>query len=184
MKLSCLTPTLPFTTRASSCPPITPTRCGDCALGDEVPVRCCATCLPVVFICNSNAITDDVWDLLIDGILVGQHIAGMEARATVLLPQSLSSGTVSGLAGRGCSVFSTIVTPLLDEKRSIIVLTMRLAEQRGYGNYGTVAILCARPDAGNGATILPLPGGQFTYGDPTPYVIGAERRYRLRLQVG
>ena len=184
MKLPCLKPTRPFVPRASSCPPVAATQCGDCVLGDEVPIHCCATCLPVIFICNSNAITDDVWDLLIDGVLVGQHIAGMEARATVLLPHSLAGGTVDGLSGRGCSVFSTIATPLLDSARSTIVLTMRLAEQRGYGNFGTVAILCLRPDAGGGSTILPDPGGQFTYGDPTPYVIGAEHRYQLRVQRG
>ena len=107
----------------------------------------------------------------------------METRATVLFPQSLAGGTITGLDGRGCSVFSTIATPLLDTARSTIVLTMRLAEQRGYGNYGTVAILCIRPDLSGAATILPEKGGQFTYGDPTPYVIGAEHRYRLQFQI-
>ena len=183
MKLPCLLPTRPFTPRASPCPSVTATQCSDCVLGDEVPIHCCATCLPVIFICNSNAITDDVWDLLIDGVLVGQHIAGMEARATVLLPQSLAGGTVDGLLGRECSVFTTIATPLLDAARPTIVLTMRLAEQRGYGNYGTVAILCIRPDAGGTATILPVPGGQLTYGNPYPYLIGAAHRYQLRFRV-
>ena len=180
--LKCLAATKAEDLVVSAPPGLAPSICNDCPLEPEVPVSCCATCFPCLFICNANGITDDDWDLLIDGVLVGKHVARMEYRATVVLPQSMVGKTINGIAGRGCTVFTWIHTPLLDAIRSRYLLVMRLAQKNGSGNYGTVQILCAKPEDDGTVTIATAPGGQFTYANPTPYQIGVSVRYPLRFR--
>ncbi len=180
--MRCLEATKAADLMASAPPEVAPTACNVCPLEPEVPVSCCAACFPCLFICNANAITDDTWDLLINGVLVGQHAAGMEYRATVVLPQSMAGKTVNGIGGRGCNVFTWIYTPQLDAIRSRYLLVMRLAQKNGYGNYGTVQILCAKPEDDGTISIATAPGGQFTYGNPAPYQVGVSVRYPLRFR--
>ena len=182
--LKCLKPTEAEGLVVSAAPRLEPTVCNDCQLEPEVPVSCCATCFPCLFICNANAVTDDDWDLLIDGVLVGKHVARMEYRATVVLPQSMAGKTVNGIDGRGCNVFTWITTPQLDAIKNRYLLVMRLAQINGSGNYGTVQILCAKPEDDGTVTIATAPGGQFTYGNPTPYQFGVSVRYPLRFRRG
>lgn len=180
--LKCLEPTRAEDLVVSVPPGLAPTVCNECPLEPEVPVSCCATCFPCLFICNANAITDDDWDLLIDGVLVGKHVARMEYRATVVLPQSMAGKTLNGIDGRGCNVFTWINTPQLDAIKSRYLLVMRLAQINGSGNYGTVQILCAKPEDDGTVTIATAPGGQFTYANPTPYQVGVSVRYPLRFR--
>jgi hypothetical protein len=182
MTLPCLSATSKPRVRATKPGRLRESACSGCALEPEVLVKCCATCYPCIFICNSNAVTDDTWDLLIDGVLVGQHAAGMEYRATVVLPDLFTGKTINGFAGRGCNVFTWINTTALDTIKKRYILNMQLAVIQGYGNLGTVQILCARPEDDDTVTLLPTPGGSFTYSDPSPYVVGTKVRYPLRFK--
>jgi hypothetical protein len=159
---------------------ILPSICNPCELEPYTPVKCCPTCYPAIFICNSNAVQDDTWDLLIDGTLVGQHAAGNEYRATIVIPDIFSGKTINGYTGRGCNLFTWITTDKLDVIKYKYLLEMRLAVIMGSGNFGAVEFLCARPEDDDTVTLLPDPGGSFTYGNPTPYVVGTTVRYPLR----
>ncbi len=180
MTLPCLDQTPPFRQLAETRPiDLNASQCNECDLELNVQIRCCKTCFPVIFICNSNAVTDDTWDLLIDGVLVGQHAAGMEYRATIVLPELFLGKTINGVTGRGCNVFSWINTAQLDTIKTHYLLQMRLAIIQGYHNLGSVQFLCARPEDDGTVTLMPTPGGSFTYSDPNPYTVGTTVRYPL-----
>jgi ferredoxin len=182
MTLPCLDFTQKPRIRATKPGSLKASQCNPCALEPEVLVKCCATCYPCIFICNSNAIQDDTWDLLIDGTLVGQHAAGNEYRATIVLPDLFTGKTINGHTGRGCNIFTWINTTALDTIKNKYILNMRLAVIMGSGNLGTVQILCARPEIDDTVTLMPTPGGTFTYTDPDPYVVGTSVRYPLRFR--
>ena len=143
-----------------------------------IAVNCCNDCFPCIYLCNDNAIFDDDWDILLDGTFLGTYTStNSHYDSLIILPFSMSSLTITGQNTFGCNdpAHATFIfTPLLDVIKSRYVLTMRLKTIRGQGNYGTVKILCAKPDGS-----LIAVGGSFTYGSPSPYTVGKSVRYNL-----
>jgi hypothetical protein len=58
-----------------------------------------------------------------------------------------------------------------------IRLRMTLAEIKGFGNFGTVKFVCVC--IADGVATLGDIGGDFTYSNPDPYVVGARLDYRV-----
>jgi len=135
----CCPPTSP-----TECQPIRPTVCRpsiarDCAT--RVPLVC-STGMLSVFVCNSNAYTDDLFSLWLDGEYIGAYDVGMEYRAAIILPASASGKTLNGLTGRGCSLFDYYYSTALDNPSARHRFDMRLEEIKGSGNLGIVQFLC------------------------------------------
>jgi hypothetical protein len=169
------------TVGVTSCKPAQVTKCG------QDTVRDCATLVDVVcadllsvFICNSNAVTDDKFSLWLDGTYIGDYDVGNEARATIILPASATGKTINGLTGRGCTVFDYYYSTVLDTFATRRSFKMRLEQIKGFGNFGLVQFLCTSQDLTT-VTLASTPGGSFTYGSPTPFVVGTVVDYGLSI---
>jgi hypothetical protein len=93
----------------------------------------------------------------------------------------MSGSTINGAGNFGCansSYYTWIYTSILDDILPRYVVTMRLKNIRGAGNYGTVKILCARPEIDDTVTLVNV-GGSFNYSNPSPYVVGSKLRFNL-----
>lgn len=110
---------------------------------------CVACSKPGIFICNSNGIQDDSWDIALNGTFVGNYNIGNEYRALVILPMSASGKTVQGLTGRGCTLFTVIYTTVLDSITGYVDMTMTRVAINGSGNAGDVQFACTTQDASN-----------------------------------
>ena len=141
----------------------------------------CPSHLLSVYICNSNAVTDDKWSLWLDGVYIGMYDVGDEYRATIILPQSAMGKTINGLTGRGCSIFDYFYSSVLDTTRTSHRLSMKLEQIKGFGNMGSVQFLCSTEDT-TSITLATTPGGSFSYGSPTPYVVGAVVDYNIAVK--
>lgn len=165
---------------------VKPSACGACILEPPIPVNCCATCYPCIYICNENSIRDDDWKMYINSTYIGMFVSGNTPDATIVLPSIFSGKTVNGATAYGCnnpSYFTWIYTDTLDVILARYSFVMKLDVIRGSGNLGTVKILCAKLEEDDTVTVGPV-GGSFTYGNPTPYVVGSQLRYSLQFNRG
>lgn len=156
--------------------------CGTCVLEPPIPVNCCATCYPCIYICNENAAHDDDWKMYVNSTYIGMFTSEDRQDAVIALPAIFAGKTVNGATSFGCSnpsYFSWIYTDTLDVILRRYSFVMKLDRIRGNSNAGTVKILCAKLELDDTVTVGPV-GGSFTYGDPTPYVVGAQLRYSLQ----
>lgn len=132
-----------------------PSRIVDTPHGNCFPAELCQpgeTCFECpsafgIFICNSNAVTDDSWDIRLNGNFIGNYNIGNEARALVILPASAIGKSVSGLTGRGCTLFNFVYSSLLDSLSGAITMTMEIVAINGSGNFGIVEFACVTQDA-------------------------------------
>jgi hypothetical protein len=131
-----------------------------------------------VLICNSNAITDDRWTVSLNGRAAGEYNVGDELRAMLILPDVAEGLPVTGHPSP-CTVFDTTYAPELTNRTGgrSLRLRMTLAEIKGFGNYGTVQFVCCCVAAG--LVTMGDIGGSFTYGNPSPYVVGSRLDYRV-----
>jgi hypothetical protein len=131
-----------------------------------------------VLICNSNAVTDDRWTVSLNGRAAGEYNVGNELRAMLILPSLAEGLTIAGRPGP-CTVFDESYAPELNNATGgrSIRLRMTLAEKNGSGNFGTVQFVCVC--IADGVATLGEVGGSFTYGNPSPYVVGSRLDYRV-----
>jgi hypothetical protein len=154
------------------------TRAG-CDAFRKSAVRVVCTCPHVaVLICNSNAITDDRWTVSLNGRVAGEYNVGNEQRAMLILPELAQGLTITGRPGP-CTVYDETYAPELNNVTggNSIRLRMTLAEIKGFGNFGTVKFVCVC--IADGVATLGDIGGDFTYSNPDPYVVGARLDYRV-----
>jgi len=142
--------------KATVCKDPTPTKCSavrasvgkDCGLYCP-PGKTCIKCSGPfgIMICNSNGVTDDSWDIKLNGTFVANYNIGNETRALIVLPLSAQGKTVAGVTGRGCTLFNYVYSDLLDTLSGEIEMTMTIVALNGQGNYGTVEFACVAQDA-------------------------------------
>ena len=134
--------------KATTCPLIKETRLGMCAPVCYPGETCFASEGAFgIYICNSNAIRDDSWDIKLNGNFIANYNIGNEYRALVILPTSAIGKSVAGLAGRGCTLFDFVYSSLLDTLEGSILMTMEIVAVNGFGNEGTVEFACTQQDA-------------------------------------